>query len=369
MKITKIECIVAHAPRRKVFGRNSVTALGPGDISRHAIVFIETDVGITGVGEIASCFSRRGALLAAEVEDVLVPLLVGENPLEISRLAGVMDGALYGSEPAKAGVEMALWDILGKETGQPIYQLLGGKVRDRIPLSHSITFGTPDEMAGFAAERVAEGFRTVKAKVGQGHDRDVAAVKAIREAIGPDKRLRVDANMAWKTAKEAIAIIKDMEPYRPEMIEQPLEPRALDAMAEIRRSVRTPILADESVWAPRDAADVIRRGAADVVNIYVAESGGIAKARRTFEMCETFGLGCLIGAMPEFGIGTAAQIHLGVAMANLGYDSDTCGVLYHESDLLVTPLRIEGGFAYPPEGPGLGIEVDRKILAAWAQPR
>lgn len=367
MKIKEIKCVVAHGFRRKVFGRDSVTALGRGDVSKHAIVFIETDTGITGVGEIASCFSRRGGLLAAEVEEVLVPVLLGENPLEISRLIGVMDGALYGSEPAKAGVEMALWDILGKEMNAPIHQLLGGKVRDSVPLSHSITFGTPEEMADFASERVSEGFRTVKAKVGQGHERDVEAVRAIRQAIGPDKRLRVDANMAWRSAKQAIAIIQDMEPYRPEMIEQPMEPRALDAMAEIRRSVRTPILADESVWAPRDAADVIRRGAADVVNVYVAESGGIAKARRIFEMCETFGIGCLIGAMPEFGVGTAAQIHLGVAMTNLGYDSDTCGVLYHEDDLLSTPLRIEGGHAFPPTGPGLGIEIDMKVLEEWAR--
>lgn len=366
MKIKKIDCIVVHGYRRKVFGRDSYTALGRGDVSKHALVLVETDAGITGIGEIASCFTRRGALLAAEVEEVLVPLLIGEDPRELSRLVERMDAALYGSEPAKAGVEMALWDILGKDLGAPVYRLLGGKVRDRIPLSHSITFGAPEEMAAFAAERVAEGFRTVKAKVGQGHDRDVAAIAAIREAIGPDKRLRVDANMAWRSAKQAIAIIEDMEPYNPEMIEQPLEPRALDAMAEIRRAVRTPILADESVWAPRDAADVIRRGAADVVNVYVAESGGIGKARRTFEMCETFGIGCLIGSMPEFGVGTAAQIHLGIAMPNLGYDSDTCGVLYHESDLLKTPLRIEGGFAYPPEGPGLGIELDMKVVEQWS---
>jgi muconate cycloisomerase len=366
MKIRSVKCVVVHGFRRKVFGRDSVTALGKGDVSKHAIVFVETDAGITGIGEIASCFTRRGALLAAEVDEALTPHLVGEDPRDISRLVGLMDAALYGSEPAKAGVEMALWDILGKDLGAPVYKLLGGKVRDRIPLSHSITFGTPEEMAELARERVSEGFRTVKAKVGQSHARDVAAVKAIREAIGPDKRLRVDANMAWKSAKDAISVIRAMEPYNPEMIEQPVEAHALEMMAEIRKAVGTPILADESVWAPRDTAEVIRHGAADVVNVYVAESGGISKARRTFEMCESFGLGCLIGSMPEFGIGTAAQIHLGIAMPNLGYDSDTCGVLYHEGDLLTSPLKIEGGYAYAPESPGLGVDVDMKALQRWA---
>ncbi len=369
MKIISVKCVVVRGFRRKVFGRDSITALGTGDISKHAIVLIETNAGVTGFGEIASCFPRRGALLAAEVDEVLTPSLLGQDPREITRLIRLMDGLLYGSEPAKAGIEMALWDILGKELSKPVYQLLGGKVRDRISLSHSITFGTPDEMAVFACERVAEGFRTVKAKVGQGHERDVAAVKAIREAIGYDKRLRVDANMAWNSAKDAITVIRAMEPYRPEMIEQPVAAYELDMMAEIRRSVQTPILADESVWGPRDAAAVIRHSAADVINVYVAESGGISKARHIFEMCDSFGLGCLIGAMPEFGIGTAAQIHLGIAVPNLGYDSDTCGVLYHDEDLLLKPLRIEGGYAYAPEGPGLGVEIDMSVLERWSTPR
>jgi len=110
---------------------------------------------------------------------------------------------------------------------------------------------------------------------------------------------------------------------------------------------------------------VIRHGAADIANVYVTEAGGLLNATRIFAMCEAAGIPCMIGSMPEFGIGTAAQIHLGVAMTNLGPDSDACGVLYHAEDLLAKPLKIENGFSYPPEGPGLGVEIDMEVLERW----
>jgi muconate cycloisomerase len=133
----------------------------------------------------------------------------------------------------------------------------------------------------------------------------------------------------------------------------------------VRRAIGVPLMADESIRTPRDAMEVIRRGAADIANVYVTEAGGLLNASRIFALGEAAGMPCMIGSMPEFGIGTAAQIHLGVAMTNLGPDSDTCGVLYHAEDLLTRPLRIEGGFAYPPDGPGLGVEVDMAVVERW----
>lgn len=367
MKISNIRTAVVYGRRKRAYGRVTKTALGPADISEYALVFVDSDEGVSGVGEISSVFTRRGRLLARDVDEVLAPALIGLDPRDITRAAAAMETALAGSEMAKAGVEMALWDILGKALGVPVYRLLGGKVRDSVPLSYSIPFGEPDEMAEFAAARAKEGFRTVKVKVGQDADRDVAAVRQVRAAVGDGHRVRVDANMAWRTAKEAIAIIRRMEPYGPELIEQPLPPRELDALAEIRRGVGVPIMVDESVGPPRDAMEVIRRQAADIVNVYVSESGGIQNAAKTFGLCELAGLPCMIGSMPEFGIGTAAQIHLGVAMTNLKLDSDTCGVLYHEADLLKQPLRFEKGHAFAPEGPGLGVEIDEAVVERWRE--
>ena len=367
MTITAIRTEVVYGRRKRAYGRVAATALGAIGVSEHALVFVDTDAGITGIGEISSVFSRRGRLLARDVDEVLAAAVVGLDPFDITRIVNRMDAVLSGTELAKAGVEMAMWDIVGKALGVPVYKLLGGKVRDSVPLSYSIPFGEPEQMAEYAARRAGEGFRTIKVKVGQGADRDVAAVRLVREAVGDRHRVRVDANMAWQTAKEAIAIVRRMEPYDPELIEQPLPARELDALAEIRRHVGVPVMADESVWHPRDAMEVIRRQAADMVNVYVTESGGLQNAVKTFTICEQAGLPCMIGSMPEFGIGTAAQIHLGVAMTNLKLDSDTCGSLYHEEDLLKTPLLFENGHAFVPEGPGLGIELDEETVTRWRE--
>lgn len=366
MKITRVRTVPVWGRRRRPYGEVTRTALGPAAVSDYTIVFVDTDTGITGLGEVCSVFKRRGALLRADVDMVLAPAVIGEDPFRITYLVQKMDLALDGVEEAKAGIEMALWDIVGKALNTPVYNLLGGKVRERIPLSYSIPFGTPEQMAALAVERVKFGHRTIKVKVGsEDGPRDIAAVKAIRAAIGPDVKLRVDGNMGWPTAKHAIRMIHEMEPWNLELVEQPLAAHDLDGMAEVRLNIGVPLMADESVRSPRSAMEVIRRGAADIANVYVTEAGGLLNARRIFAMCEAAGMPCMIGSMPEFGIGTAAQIHLGVAMTNLGPDSDTCGVLYHEEDLLANPLRFEDGFSYPPNGPGLGVEIDQKVFERW----
>jgi muconate cycloisomerase len=366
MKITGVRCIPVLAQRRRAFGGITRTALGPAAFSDYAIVFVDTDAGITGLGEVDSVFKRRGSLLHGDVDRALGPAVIGENPLRIAHLVAKMDQVLDGSEEAKAGIEMALWDIKGKALDTPVYNLLGGKVRERIPLSYSIPFGEPDAMADFAQEKVKLGHRTIKVKVGsEDSARDIAAVKAVRKAIGPEIKLRVDGNMGWRTPKQAARIIRQMEEANLELFEQPLPADDLDGMAEVRRLIRVPLMADESIRNPRSAMQVIRRGAADIANVYVTEAGGLLNAAKIFSMCEAAAIPCMIGSMPEFGIGTAAQIHLGVAMTNLGPDSDACGVLYHEEDLLTKPLRIEDGFSYAPDGPGLGVEVDMKVLEAW----
>ena len=368
LKICSVRTEVVYVPRLRAYNKVALTALGPANFSEYGLVFIDTDEGITGIGEISTVFFPNGRLLCELVDETLSSIIVGEDPFRISYLMGKLDQAIAGAEPAKAGIDMALWDIVGKALNVPVYQLFGGMTRDRIPLSYSVPFGEPEEMAEFAREKSAQGFRTIKVKVGQGVEQDVAAVRLVREAVGYDRRVRVDANMAWRSPKAAISIIRAMEPYRPELIEQPLPRRELDGLAEIRRQVSVPIMADESVWNPRDAMEVIRRGAADVINVYVAESGGIQNAAKIFAMCDQANVQTMIGSMPELGVGTAAQIHLGIAMNNLCLDSDTCGVLYHAEDVLLTPLRFKNGYAFPPDGPGLGVEVDKAVVERLLQP-
>jgi L-alanine-DL-glutamate epimerase-like enolase superfamily enzyme len=223
----------------------------------------------------------------------------------------------------------------------------------------------PTAMAEKAAQYVADGFTCVIVKIGVDPEVDLRAVGAIREAIGPRHTLRVDANMGWRTAKDAIRNIKRLEPYNLHSVEQPIRPGDLDALRLIRESVDTPIMVDESVWGPADAFAILRHQAADLLNVYVAESGGLTNSSLIFRMAETVGVPCLIGAMPELGIGTAAAVHLGMSMTNL-HDQDpcdACGVIYHAVDVVNERFDVRDGRIWPLTGPGLGVTLDREALA------
>jgi len=365
MKITKIETVPYRPPLRKFFGRDVKLGLGELKDLDYGLVRVHTDEGVTGLGEISTVFPPTGTELCNIVGAVIAPHILGEDPAHIARIHERMDATIDSAEPAKAAIDMALYDIVGKALSVPVHALLGGLVRDAIPLSFSIMFGSPAEMAGLAGELAALGFTTVKVKVGQGAARDEDAVRAIREAVGESVTIRVDANMAWHTPEEALATLRRLEPYRIELAEQPLAADDLDGMAFVRQHIHTPILADESVWTPRTAWRVIERKAADIVNVYVSEAGGLFRAAQIFTLCEAAGIPCVIGSMPETGVGTAAEVHLGVAMSNLGFASGCCGSSYFDEDLLRTPLRVEDGLAYPPDGPGLGVEVDERVFERW----
>ncbi len=156
-----------------------------------------------------------------------------------------------------------------------------------------------------------------------------------------------------------------MEPFNIHSVEQPVPPGDLDSLRLIRESVDTPIMVDESVWGPRDAWAVLRAGAADFLNIYVAESGGLTNSGLIFRMAEVAGVPCVIGAMPELGIGSAAAVHLGVAMTNLHAPCDACGVIYHTADVVNERFKVQEGRIWPPAGPGLGVTLNRDAVERY----
>ena len=224
-------------------------------------------------------------------------------------------------------------------------------------------------MAEGAAKAVAAGHRCVKAKVGNGLDHDVAGVQAIREAIGPDVALRVDANMAWKTPKAAITAIHALEPYQIHSVEQPIPVGDLDALRRVRDAVSIPIMLDESVWGPHGAWDILRAGAADMLNVYVAESGGLTNSALIFRMAAFSMVPCAIGSMPELGIGTAAAVALGIAMPNLADYNDACGSTYQVHDVVNEQFDVDERRdpavrdAGPGRDPGHG--GDRALQVRW----
>lgn len=362
MRITSVEAIPFRAPRKRLWR----AAFGNVQNSEYAIVFVRTDDGLTGIGEIATVWERKGASQAHDVNTILAPLLIGRDALQLNLLCRLVHCALgRDSNPAKAGVDIALHDLVGKAYGVPVSTLLGGVVRAHVMLSHSIGLGTPADMAEEAAELVARGFRTLKTKAGLDHVHDLKALDAIRRRVGTEIALRVDMNAALTSPKEALRCVRDFESFALEFVEQPLKAHDLEGMAFVCARTTIPIMADESLWTSSDALAIVRAGAADLANVYVMEAGGIREARQAFAVCESAGMTVMMGSMPEFGIGTVAQLQLAVTMPNLIDSNDLCGFDYHQEDILETPLVIENGTIRPPQGPGLGVTIDEKKLEHW----
>jgi L-alanine-DL-glutamate epimerase-like enolase superfamily enzyme len=360
MKITKIEAIPVRMPRPRPFK----SSLGTQQASENAIVRIYTDEGLVGIGEASSIWDRRGVGESETINGLLAQALIGYDPTHISEISAVMDSLLHRSYPAKAGIEMALYDLVGKMLDTPVYNLLGGPVRERVLLSHSLSMGDPEDIVEQATRLVEEGYQTLKCKVGRNLEADLQILDAIRSEVG-DITLRVDANMGWPSAKEAVRQIDELSIFDLELVEQPLHYSDMEGLRFVREHVEVPIMADESVWTPSDAMACIRANAVDVFNIYVAEAGGIGPAARIFAIAEAARLPCIIGSMPELGIGTAAQAHLAFAMGNIGYASDVNGFVYHSDDIICEKLHIEEGYLYPPPGPGLGVSIDEEKLKKY----
>jgi L-alanine-DL-glutamate epimerase-like enolase superfamily enzyme len=357
MRVSAVEAIPVEVPKEHAF----TSSLGTYQSAKSGILRVRTDSGIEGIGEIDLIWHGEGAALCHDVNTRLAPALVGEDPTSIARLHERLERLCqfgYHTLPIRAAFDMAFYDVLGKALGTPVYTLLGGKVRDRIELSMSIHMAPYEKMLEQVAAFVDAGFRTVKVKVGVDRTADLQVVRGIRTTFGDGLQIRVDANMGWQSPKEALDMIRRLNDYRILSVEQPLPPQNLDGLAFLRAHADVPVMVDESVWAPGDAWRVVQARAADIINVYVAETGGLYPSLKIFHLAELAGIECAIGSMPEFGFGTAAQAHLGVAVPVLRHPSDVAGVLYQGDDLICSHLRIEEGYAYPPESPGLGVEPD-----------
>jgi L-alanine-DL-glutamate epimerase-like enolase superfamily enzyme len=368
VKITRIETIPVQIPinpQRAIRG-----SLGAHIVSPFLMIKIHTDEGIGGLGEV-SCtpiWSGEDQVTADHfIHDYLAPALQGQDPVQIERLTAKLRQRLAANPFTKAGVEMALWDILGKAAGLPLYRLWGGPVRDFVPTKFSVSGLEPDKAGELAAWAVAKGFSAMKVKVGMDPEGDVARVRAVREAVGPDVRLGVDANGGW-SPRVAIQTIRRMYEFGIYFAEQPVPPVDPAWMADVRNHVNIPIMADESVNTVQDAMSLARAGAADVLSLYVGKGGGVSVARKIAAVAEAAGLVCTVGSNLEMGVASAAMIHLAMATPAVAAEEFPCDILgpfFYEDDILAEPLPIQAGKAFPFERPGLGVELDEQKVERY----
>ena len=277
------------------------------------VVMVVADDGRVGYGEAPPTAVITGDTMGSiecAVRDFIRPALLGRDVEDLEGNMAALSRCILKNTSAKAAVDMALYDLWAKRWNAPLYRLLGG-ARSTFQTDITISVNPVDEMVADSLDAVSKGFSILKIKVGKEGEKDVERIAAIREAVGPDVQLRVDANQGWE-AKEAVRIIRAMEDRGLclDLVEQPVPAMDTDGLEHVTRNVETPILADEAVFSPRDAENIIRRGAANLINIKLMKTGGIWNALKICRMAEEHGVECMLGCMLESRLSVAAAAHL-----------------------------------------------------------
>jgi len=380
MKIERLEIVVVSLPPR----REHPTATRQGRLGHYVLTRVFAD-GVDGWGEATvlkewggdhgKYFGEDPATTAQLLHDAFGPALIGLDASDIGACMLQMDRVAKGYPYAKASIDIALHDLLGRAYGVPVFQLLGGRYRDRIPIAHSLGILEGKRLLAEVADAVAEGCRTIKLKAGLDPERDVRTVAQVRQLVGDRIDITVDANQGWPHPKAAIQTIRRMEPHRVLFVEQPVE--GLAAMARVATSVDTPIMADESAWNAYDVLDIARISAADAISIYTTKPGGLHRAMKMGAVAEAAGFPCNVNGSFETGIGNAANIHLAAALAPVTHacvlpvngpaeakPTKMVGNAYLD-DIIVEPFDYVDGCVLVPTRPGLGYSVDDAKLKKY----
>ena len=362
MKIAGIEIYKYDVPLKSPFR----ISLGAVSAANDVLIRIRTDSGLIGIGE-ACPFPP----ITGETQDTnlsmarsLRKMFIGKDPLAIESLVAEMGAVVHSNPSVVAAYDTALFDILGQVAGLPVFRLLGG---DKAVFETDVTTGidTPAGMAANAREHAGRGYKTLKAKVGLNPDEDIARVQAIREAIGPDINLRIDANQGW-SVPQAIYALRGMEKYKIQLVEQPVVAWDTAGLKAVRSESPIPIMADEAVFGPADAMKLIRADACDQFNIKIMKAGGILNSVRIAHIADGANLRCMVGCMLETKLGLTAAAHVVASQRNIIF-ADLDGNDEHQFDPVTGGITVKGGVLTMPETPGIGCDIDPDFLKKLAK--
>jgi muconate cycloisomerase len=327
-------------------------------------------------GEFGRYFGESPGTVRAVVSQYLAPAVVGCLPGGITELHARMDRALKGHPYAKAAVEIAAYDLAGLQLNVPSARLLGGVLRHRIAVTHSIGLIGFAEAEREAAQAAKEGIRTFKIKVGVDPDRDVEMVSRVRDTVGPKVALCVDANQGYATPAQAITTFKRMARCDLIYFEQPVE--GIARLAEVARAIDAPVMADESAWNAHDVIEIIEKRAAQIVSIYTTKPGGLFRAMEVAAVARAAGIVCNVNGSVETGIGNRANIVLAsvapavtlscvvpVSTPAQAQSGQVAGI-YYTDDLIAAPMQFADGAIEVPAGAGMGIAVDEAKVRKYA---
>ena len=338
-------------------------APGASTESHNVIVKIVTDYGVVGWGESSPSERVTGETAETVIKtlDKIAPKLIGMCPLRIEQDVDVMDSVVEGNPAAKAAIDIALHDILGKTARKSLYMLMGG-YRNEVLTDITLGIKSPKEMAEDAVKAVKKGFRALKVKVGVDPTEDVERIKMIRSAVGGKMQIRIDANQGW-TPRQALEALNKMKKFNIQFAEQPVPAEDLKGLVEVRKNSPIPIMADESVHSPEDALRLIQAEAVDFINIKLMKSGGILKGRKIAAIAESAGIPCMIGCMGESEIGIAAGAHLAAAVKNIQHADLDSDLLLKDKLVKKGGTKVKDSMRVFPKQDGLGIkELNEQIL-------
>lgn len=359
MKITEVKLGKISVPLRVPFK----TALRSVSSVEDIVVEVHTDTGAVGYGEApptgAITGDTTGAILGA-LQDHIIKTVVGREVDDFEELMLALNKCIVGNTSAKAAMDMALWDLYGQLYKIPVYKLLGGS-RKEIITDITISVNDPDEMARDAVDAVRRGYDTLKIKVGAHPELDVARLTAVRQAIGNDTRIRIDANQGWEP-KQAVRLLNQMQEkgLDIEFVEQPVKAHDIDGLKYVTERSYVPVLADESVFSPEDAVRIMQTRAADLVNIKLMKCGGLYNALKIVSAAEVYGVECMIGCMLEAKISVNAAVHLACAKKIITKIDLDGPVLCSEDPILGGAVFDEQRITVSDE-PGLGIKGVEKM--------
>lgn len=354
-----------------------------GREEKNVLLQICTNDNIYGLGEAITLGPFYSSESQGTVIDMIMnyfgpKVLIGEDPFNIDKIVYKMDKIVTGHSIAKTCVDIALHDIMGKSLNLPLYRIIGGKFRDKIPLRYGIGSGTPEQMAAMAKRGIDDGYKCIKMKCGMHPKEEIECVKAVREAIGDDNDITIDINQNF-TPEQAIRWIRQVEKYNVLNVEQPVPKFDLYGLKRVRDNVETAIAACETGYTIEDVMTIIKADACDVLHFKVARSGGFYRSKQIVAMTRAAGMSVTGSTQLGMGVELAAMAHFAVSNISLGHDPyfaqgygggllnlydvvDTKGI----TDDIVSPTPlIEKGFLYVPEGPGLGVTLNPKGLERW----
>jgi|TARA_B110000263_G_scaffold107547_1_gene93980 muconate cycloisomerase len=360
MKITKIESIPYAIPVKKF--SDAYTSFTH---SNAVLIKINTDEGLIGLGEACAWepefYGETVETIHSLILNYIAPKIIGEDPTNINQIMQTLDKTLARLTCVKEGIDLALFDLLGKILNVPVYTLLGGKFRDRIPIASEIGIDTPRAMAKNAEKVLEMGINVIKIKGSSDKNKDVERIKAVRSAVGAKIPLRLDPNASWDTAS-SIKVMQLVENCDLQLLEQPIPSWDYKGMAHIRKNISVPLMADESIWTTQDAIKLHDYEACDYLNLKIAKTCGLSKGKKVEIVAEAIGLPCIVGTELEPGISSIAKIHFAASMAIHPLASEFTEITQLNGSILENPLEINDGCLNVPIGPGFGVNINEKAL-------